>query len=372
VKKIIVIGGGLAGLVSSILLGRQLHHVTLIEKKSYPFHRVCGEYVSNEVVPFLKKHQLYPDILNPTIISRFLLSDVKGRSFEMPLDLGGFGISRFHFDHWLVQIAKSEGVTVMENTTATQIQFVDNQFSVQTKSGQTLTADLVVGSQGKRSVIDKNMNRPFMRKRSPYIGVKYHIQTDAADAGTVALHNFHGGYCGINKISDQVYNLCYLSQRDNLRNFGNIAEMEKGILHQNPYLKNLLINSTPVFTPPEVINEISFVPKEPVLNHVLMAGDAAGMITPLSGNGMAMAIHGAAILCDSIQRYSFDSLAERTKLEKHYAAEWRKTFAMRHWTGRQIQKLFGNQFMSTLAIGVGKYSTKTARYLMSKTHGKAF
>lgn len=371
-KRIIVIGGGLAGLVSSILLGRQSNQVTLLEKKTYPFHRVCGEYVSNEVVPFLKKHQLFPEALYPTRISRFLLSDTKGRSFEMPLDLGGFGLSRFQFDHWLVQIAKKEGVRILENTTATEVQFAENQFSVQTKNGHTYTADLVIGSQGKRSVIDKSLNRRFMNKRSPYIGVKYHIQTDVADAETVALHNFHGGYCGINKIADEVFNLCYLSKRDNLRSYGNIAEMEKGVLYQNPFLKNLLTNATPVFSPPEVINEISFAPKEPVLDHVLMAGDAAGMITPLSGNGMAMAIHGAALLCDTIHRFPYDTLAQRSKLENHYAAEWRKTFAFRHWTGRQIQLLFGNQIMSTLAVSVGKYSTKTARFLMSKTHGKAF
>jgi len=60
-KDVIVIGGGLAGLTTSILLNRQGLAVTLLEKKSYPFHRVCREYISNEVAPFLKQIRLYPE-----------------------------------------------------------------------------------------------------------------------------------------------------------------------------------------------------------------------------------------------------------------------------------------------------------------------
>ena len=73
-KKVIVIGGGLGGLISSILLVRGGYHVTLIEEKKYPFHRVCGEYISNEVIPFLKRNGLYPGELSPCSISKFHLT----------------------------------------------------------------------------------------------------------------------------------------------------------------------------------------------------------------------------------------------------------------------------------------------------------
>ena len=57
---VIVVGGGLAGLINSILIRKAGFEVTLIERKKYPFHRVCGEYVSNEVIPFLKSEGLFP------------------------------------------------------------------------------------------------------------------------------------------------------------------------------------------------------------------------------------------------------------------------------------------------------------------------
>ncbi|MFZ5999522.1 MAG: NAD(P)/FAD-dependent oxidoreductase, partial [Bacteroidota bacterium] len=104
-KKITVIGGGLAGLTAAILLARKGFQVRLVEKKRYPFHRVCGEFISNEVRNFLEREQLFPSEVSPPAITTFQLTSTGGKKAEMPLDLGGFGISRFYFDHFLYQKA---------------------------------------------------------------------------------------------------------------------------------------------------------------------------------------------------------------------------------------------------------------------------
>ena len=100
-KEVVIIGGGLAGLVASLLLAKSGHQVLLIEKKVYPFHRVCGEYVSNEVVDFLKQNGLYPEFIELPQINQFEFSDTRGNAVRIPLDLGGFGISRYLLDEWL-------------------------------------------------------------------------------------------------------------------------------------------------------------------------------------------------------------------------------------------------------------------------------
>ncbi|NVK86189.1 MAG: FAD-binding protein, partial [Cytophagia bacterium] len=94
-KKIIVIGGGLAGLISSIELSKAGFSVALFEKKKFPFHRVCGEYISNEVLPYLKQNDLLPQSIDLPKISEFELTSIKGKLLRLPLDLGGFGVSRF-------------------------------------------------------------------------------------------------------------------------------------------------------------------------------------------------------------------------------------------------------------------------------------
>ena len=114
---IIIIGGGLAGLVSSIQLSKGGKKVLLIEKKNYPFHRVCGEYISNEVRPFLESIGLNFDKLGVKEITKFQFTSPSGRVLETDLDLGGFGISRYKIDEELYDLAKSTGVEfLLENT----------------------------------------------------------------------------------------------------------------------------------------------------------------------------------------------------------------------------------------------------------------
>ena len=98
---VMVVGGGLAGMTSAFLMAKSGLKILLLEKGSYPQHRVCGEYVSNEVLPFLKKHGLFPSHINTAKINRFQLTSTNGRSVEIPLILGAFGISRYAFDTYL-------------------------------------------------------------------------------------------------------------------------------------------------------------------------------------------------------------------------------------------------------------------------------
>lgn len=343
----------------------------VIEKKKYPFHRVCGEYISNETVPFLKSQNLYPYELNPIQISEFQLSSVTGKATQLPLDLGGFGISRFAFDDFLYEKAKAIGVKFLLETEVESVNYQAGSFNLKT-SNSTLKAQIVVGSFGKRSKLDADLNRNFFRKKSPFVGVKYHIRMQHA-SNLIALHNFRGGYCGINNVEDGKTNLCYLTHRDNLKKFRGIKEMEEGVLYENPLLRKIFQESEFLYEKPETISEISFETKEPVWNHILMTGDAAGMITPLCGNGMAMAIHSAKILSTLIIKHLETKIFDRSLLETEYKKAWNTEFANRLWMGRLIQnRLFGSEWSSNVAVTLAVHSKFIARQIIKKTHGNPF
>lgn len=366
----VIIGGGLAGLIASIKLIKGKIPCTVIEKKEYPFHRVCGEYVSNEVLPFLKSLDLYPAEFDPPAINRFQLSATTGKSAFIPLDLGGFGISRFSLDHFMYKRARELGVNFLLNTPADDIQYDKNKFLIQA-GDKSLEADLIIGAYGKRSVLDKTLNRSFIRKRSPYIGVKYHIRTDFPK-DLIALHNFHGGYCGISNVENGITNLCYLAHRNFLRSAGTVSHFEHEILFQNPFLKNIFTNSEFLFQKPVTINEISFETKGPVENHILMAGDAAGMIAPLCGNGMSIAIHSGKLVSDAILKFYNEVSFRRDKLEAYYSYTWKKFFDKRLFMGRQMQRLFGNAFASNIAVQLAIYLKPIANLMVRNSHGKPF
>ena len=368
-----VIGGGLAGLSLAILLAREGFNIVLFEKEAYPFHKVCGEYISLESVDFIERLGLPVSKMGLPLIKNLVVTSLGGNRLQQQLPLGGFGISRFKIDQELRNIAVEEGVTVMEGCKVENVSFSQDEFSLTTNNG-IFTSRTCCGTFGKRSNLDLKLNRKFIKakgKLNNYIAVKYHINTTFSP-DTIALHNFENGYCGISRIEDGKYCLCYLTTAYNLNKCGNsIPRLEKEILSANLHLKNIFEHSTPVFSQPLSISQVSFEKKPQVEGHILMIGDAAGMITPLCGNGMSMALHGSKIASAYIGNYLKGKI-DRKKMERDYTKEWNSVFSGRLATGRVIQRFFGRSWITDLFIRVMKASPLLTRKLIEQTHGKPF
>lgn len=364
----------MAGLALSIQSAKQGHRVIVFEKEQYPFHKVCGEYISLESWDFLKRLGLDLEKMNLPVITQLQVSTTNGKLLQQKLPLGGFGISRYLLDYTLAEIARSAGVTVAENTKVNDIIFSQSIFSIET-SQQNHTARVVCASYGKRSNIDIKWKRPFTvaakNKLNNYIGVKYHIKTKFP-VDTIALHNFDNGYCGIVKIEGDKYNLCYLTTARNLqKSKGSIIEMEKSVLARNPQLRKIFAESEFLYETPVTISQISFDKKGQVENHVLMLGDAAGMITPLCGNGMSMALHGSKLAAEQVHRF-LQAHISRNEMEEQYSRQWQKHFSRRVKAGRRIQRLFNNKSLTDSFINVAKWFPKLVDLLIRQTHGKPF
>jgi flavin-dependent dehydrogenase len=147
--------------------------------------------------------------------------------------------------------------------------------------------------------------------------------------------------------------------------------MEENILWKNPQLKEIFENAQFIYDKPLVISQISFQSKSQVENHVLCIGDAAGMITPLCGNGMSMAMHGSKIAFQNIDYY-FKNGRNRLALEKGYEQQWKKQFANRVFLSKIIQRFFGNEHITNFFLYFLKKIPLINRKLISSTHGNPF
>ncbi len=367
-SDILIIGGGLAGLVNAIHLSRAGLNVVVVEKNDYPKHKVCGEYISNEVLPYLRYLEADPMTLGAKRINRFMMSTVGGKTIEANLPMGGFGVSRYTLDDFLFQKAKENGCTIIK-AIVDEIDYSDDQFTVSTRDGQRFLAKVVIGAFGKRSNIDVNLHRPFIKKRSPYLGVKGHYK-GVFPEDLVALHNFKGGYCGVSKVENDHLNICYLADYQSFQQFKNIDDFQKEVLFKNPLLREVFENAEPVFQKALTISQISFLPKNPVENHILMSGDAAGMIHPLCGNGMAMAIHSAKILAELLEQYFAGQIRSREALELIYAKQWKQQFQKRLLAGRIFQTFFRMDSLSEVMLSGLTLVPKLLPFFIRQTHGK--
>jgi flavin-dependent dehydrogenase len=369
-----IIGGGLAGLALAIQLAKENFRVIVIEKETYPFHRVCGEYISFECWNFLESIGYPLSDMDLPVIKKLLVSAPNGNTIEHSLPLGGFGISRYKIDAELAQIASNNGAIVRENEKVNQVVFDGRLFTIQSAS-TAIKAKCVAAAFGKRSNLDVKWKRPFAIQRpgklNNFIGVKYHIKINT-EADAIVLHNFYDGYCGMSQVENNAYCLCYLTRASNLKKSGNnIAAMEKNILSRNPLLKNIFSNAVFINKEPVTIAQVAFTQKKQVEDHMLMVGDAAGMITPLCGNGMSMALHASKIAAASITAFLQHKIS-RQQMEADYSLQWNNLFAKRLRTGRFIQRMFGKPWLTNVFIAILKPFPKITAYLIRQTHGEPF
>ncbi len=81
-RQVVIIGGGLAGLTAAIHLAKHNFEVSVIEKNTYPHHKVCGEYISAEILPYLNSLGIHLNELSPKHISKLIYSTPTGNKIK--------------------------------------------------------------------------------------------------------------------------------------------------------------------------------------------------------------------------------------------------------------------------------------------------
>jgi flavin-dependent dehydrogenase len=365
---VIIVGGGLAGLTSALHLSKFGTSVLLIEKNTYPKHKVCGEYISNEVLPYYKSLGFDPFEYGAKKISTFHLSSPKSRSVETQLPLGGFGISRYEIDLILSEKCKESGVKIVHESVES-IDFKDDQFQVKLKDKTTFLGKVCIGAYGKRSNIDVKLNRDFIKNKSPHLAVKVHMKGEFPE-NKVGLHNFKGGYCGVSMVETGNLNVCYIADFESFKKHKDLNDFQEKVVYKNKFLKEVFTNGELVFEKPITISQISFSDKKTVDHHILMCGDTAGMIHPLSGNGMGIAIRSAKIASELIIDYLNGTISSRQGLEDTYCRSWDKTFKRRIQKGHRLSTFFRVNGLAEIAMFFIKIMPFILPKVVSATHGK--
>ncbi|WP_037321620.1 NAD(P)/FAD-dependent oxidoreductase [Salegentibacter sp. Hel_I_6] len=368
--EVIIVGGGLAGLTAAIHLSREGKKVLLLEKKAYPRHKVCGEYLSNEILPYFNFLDIDLETeLKPVKITNLLYSTQNAKSTKTSLNLGGIGISRYALDNFLCNKAKKNGAEILIDSVE-EINFEKDEFTLKLSSGKEFKTPIVLGAFGKRANLDKSLKREFFKEKSSWLAVKGHYENPDFPEDLVALHNFEGGYCGLSKTETGVVNACYMVSYKSFKKYKNPEEFKEKVLVQNAYLKGFFKNAKPVFKKDLSIAQISFQKKSLINNHILMLGDAAGLIHPLCGNGMAMAIHSAKIASEAVLANFSNTNLDRENLEKQYLQNWNANFRKRLKTGRMLQTILINPIFASTSQNLVKKFPYLLEKIISKTHGQ--
>ncbi len=365
---LVVIGGGLAGTSAAIRAAQADLSVMLIEAGTYPRHKVCGEFLSPEATEYLADLGVLPAIMarQPARLSRVRVTSAAGGDWAGELSGPGLGLSRHKLDQLLVDWARAVGVHVVTDEKVTGVTgSLKDGFEVSVR-GDSIRAQAVIAAHGKRTALDRALQRPFMTQSQPYIGLKAHFR-GVVRPDTVELHAFPGGYCGISAIEGGLINVCLLARLEMFRRADSIPAFNQWMQGQNHHLRRFFASAEQA-TPWLSISQIPFndADKQPVENDILMAGDSAGMIAPLAGDGMSIALHSGLLAADVVTRY-LQGRINADALKRHYTAVWRQHFAGRIWLGRWLQASMFKPPLLSVGLKLMNAAPALGRYFVNHT-----
>lgn len=342
---VIVVGGGLAGTHAATVLAQRGQRVLLLEAEKYPRHKVCGEFLSPECSALFAETGFLERLhaLNPAPIRTVRLTAPNGVAWHSEFPAPAFGVSRYALDAALAAYAQAQGVEVCDGARVSGIAgSLRDGFTVMARGAQgvqTFTGRGVIAAHGKRSNLDRVLQRAFLRLSQPYIGLKRHFAGPALP-GHIDLHIFGGGYCGMSQVEGGATNVCLLVRQDVFQRAaqGETEQFIRWMHEQNPALGAWLAQAAPLLPEWLSIGQVPFVPKTLLEGDVLMAGDAAGMIAPLAGDGMAMALHSGKLAADALALY-LDGQLEAEAAKQQYVEAWKRHFRGRLQLGRVLQAI---------------------------------
>ena len=336
----LVIGGGLAGCSTALQLAREGHDVLLAEQSTYPRQKLCGEFLSPEAQSSFRRLSVLNDVhaAGAETIDQARLTTSSGAATSQALPDAALGFSRYQLDQLLFQKACTTGAEGRPGTRVTDVSGNLQDGFVASVGGDPVEARLVLGAHGRRSRLDRSLKRPFLSETTPYVAFKAHYAGPAAAdlENTIALHSSPGAYCGLSPVEENRINVCWIGRTDTLKDAGGTPEgMLNTTLRQNPALDELLGGLTRVSDRFEAVSQVPLMPKSRFADDVCMIGDAAGMIAPLCGDGMAMALRTA----DLVSPLASDFLNGRHPahaFRTSYETAWTDTFGQRMRLGRWI------------------------------------
>ena len=367
IYDVIVIGAGLAGCSAAIHLAQDDWKVLLLEQQRYPTHKLCGEFLSVEVIESFVRLGILESVRQAGAkpIHRTLVTTVAGATFEQDLPGTALGLSRYQLDLLLFNRAAAVGANCVDGT---PVRSIDGDFctgfSVQTNRGN-FHGRSVLAAYGKRSTLDTKLDRDFVHAPSPWVAFKAHC-TGIDMSGMIELHAFPGGYCGLSAIETSQVNLCWIGHRKVLQ--GSDDQNLPKALYANPILRERLSRLRYDRSQKHRLCQISLTLKGNFDGDICMVGDTAGMITPLCGDGMAMALRTAEIAAPLMGDFLRGELSA-DNFKQRYQLHWRREFQRRLQLGRLLHAGFIQPQLANMSVSLCQTFPSMADWVVRNTRG---
>ena len=348
-----ILGAGIAGSSLAKWMSDLGWDTVLIDRKSFPRHKVCGEFLSPEAMGTLEFFGIRElvDRLQPTQITSSQLIFQNGAVLDLALPGPGIGISRYLLDMELHKEAERSGVKLYTKANVISVHAADEEYTVvmkQEKEKQALRAKVVIaawGANARSKIASGNMEQRRQAHSNKYMGVKSHYLGIHMEP-VVELYFFDGGYLGLCPVENGIVNVAALLNRKKFTPTDkSIAGLIKEACRRNPMLEKRLASAISVPESETAVAPVDVNRKLLTWDITPLIGDAAVMIPPLCGDGMSMALT-SAMHCGTLADRFLRGSISMEEWRREYSRSLHQQFDGPLRWGRVLQSLFGIPWLS--------------------------
>lgn len=280
-RPLTLVGGGLAGLALGLALRRRGVPVALHEAGRYPRHRVCGEFLSGRGVAVLDELGLHETLAargaRTARTAAFFTAGLATPPRALPA--GALCLSRHALDEALADAFTAAGGDL--------------------RTGERWTGDAaaegVVRATGRRVQAAEAGWR--------WYGLKAHAR-GVAPAADLEMHVHRDGYVGLCRVEDGRVNVCGLFRVRAAEDGLKTRWRERLAGPPGSALRERLAGADWDDASFCAVAGLALRPWRAAEREECAVGDALGMIPPVTGNGMSLALESAALAADPLAAWS--------------------------------------------------------------------
>ncbi|MDE3155751.1 MAG: FAD-dependent monooxygenase [Acidobacteriota bacterium] len=303
---VLIAGAGPAGAVAATLLARAGARVLVVDRARFPRDKLCGDTLNPGTLATLRRLGIDPDPIETAglRVDGMVVTGETGVRVAgaYPAPLHGRALTRRDVDAWLVAEARAagaqveEGVTVRRATVDPATGRVGGLVIATAQGARVLRAPVTIAADGRHSAVAFGLGlarHPVAPRRWAVGG--YFEQVDGLSAfGEMHVRRRH--YLGIAPVPGGLANVCAVlapgagTPFDGL--FGDPARLIETAVRADPVVAARFARARAV-APPVVLGPLAVVSAGRPPDGLLIAGDAAGFVDPMTGDGLHFAVRGA-------------------------------------------------------------------------------
>jgi len=367
---VLIVGAGPAGAIAALVLARAGARVRLVDRASFPRDKLCGDTVNPGALARLERLGVAGDVVARGLrVDGMVVTGEGGVAVDgrYPAGVYGRAIVRRELDWLLVEAAMAAGCQFEPGVHVRGAAIVDEKSGravrgvrVSARGGEAhIDAPITIAADGRRSTIGFGLGfaRHPARPRRWAVGAYYdnfktgvghpsdprtgdagvgHLSDPTREAGTLGeMHVRRGRYIGVAPIPGGLTNVCLVRpSRPGDAGLRDPAALLARELQRDPLLCDRAADAR-LATAPVVLGPLAVdVDQDAALDGLLVAGDAAGFIDPMTGDGLRFAIRGGELAAAAALRalaHGWHGVHAQLAAERRaeFSGKWRFNRALR-------------------------------------------